>query len=452
MMQETPAVDDAGLLGPTRWQRLGMLVLVAFLVVWGAWVEMRSAHMSRRMGDLDCFLRGAWAVRTGRDLYDLTDNNGFHYNYPPLLAILLAPLADPLPGADRTWMMPFDISVLTWYCLNLLFLAVAVHWLASALDARSWPESRRWWALRYWPIMACLVPIAHTLMRGQSNLLVLALLAAALADVLARRSFRAGIWLAASMCIKIFPAFLVLFPLWRRDGRMLAGTAVGLFLGLVIIPVVVMGPARTAHAYERLTEVLIKPGMGSGTDATRAKELTNITATDTQSLLAILHNGLYPDPANRPAQASPELRLISLLAGGAMTLLTFLAAGWRRNDDPVRVTLFFGCLILDMLFLCPVCHLHYFCLTLPLIMALLALQWQKQPHLHPGWLLGGLLVLNSLAMLLPHHPTWDVFRRLGMAGYAGLLLWVVGIGLMWRRALPLDARPAATMDGIVKAA
>src|SRR5579862_4506852 len=63
------------------WQRVGLTIFFLVVLAFAAPVEMRSAFMSRRMGDLDCFLRAAWAVRSGADLYAVTDDNGFHYNY-----------------------------------------------------------------------------------------------------------------------------------------------------------------------------------------------------------------------------------------------------------------------------------------------------------------------------------------------------------------------------------
>ena len=77
------------------WEKLGLVLFFAALVAFGVLVEVRSAFLKRRMGDLGCYLRGAWAVRTGADLYSVTDDNNWHYNYPALLAILMAPLADP---------------------------------------------------------------------------------------------------------------------------------------------------------------------------------------------------------------------------------------------------------------------------------------------------------------------------------------------------------------------
>jgi hypothetical protein len=446
-----PAGCDPGTERLAWWERLGLAAFFVLVLGFAGLVELRSAFLSRRKGDLDCYLRAAWAVRSGADLYEVTDDNGFHYNYPPLLAILTTPLADPPAGADRSGMLPWPVSVGIWYALNLVWLALAVHWLAGALDRhRSAPGSRRWWALRLWPVLACLVPVGHTLMRGQANLLVLALLAGTVAALVRGRRFVAGLCLGGTVCLKIFPAFLVLFPLWRRDGRCLAGWAAGLFLGLVVIPAAALGPARACYCYQRLTAVLIAPGLGAGTDQSRAEELTNVTATDSQSILAVLHNTLHPQFATRPPKAALGVRLASYLLGGLLTLLTLAAAGWRPSDDPPSVVLFLSGLVLEMLFLCPVCHLHYFSLALPLVMALLVLRWEGQGTLRLGAGLTGLLVVNAVADLLPHFPQLIVLREQGVALYGTLAVWLVGFVVLWRRgrtrrpvALHLPGRPEA---------
>src|SRR3954469_1566259 len=160
--------------GLSRLQRGVLGGLLALVVVFGVVVEVRSAFLKRRMGDLGCYLRAAWAVRTGGDLYDVPDDNTWHYNYPPLLAILMAPLADPPPGADTAGMLPYAWSAGLWYALNILCPAVAVHWLARAPQRtpalgglRAQPAgSRAWWGLRVMPVLVCLVQIGHTLMRG----------------------------------------------------------------------------------------------------------------------------------------------------------------------------------------------------------------------------------------------------------------------------------------------
>src|SRR5207302_3186104 len=104
-----PSLPRSSALSP--WQRWGLALCIAAVVCFGVLVEVRSVYLKRRMGDLDVFLRTAWAVRTGEDIYTVTDDNGYHYHYPPLFAILLAPLADPPIGADRAWTVPYPVTV-----------------------------------------------------------------------------------------------------------------------------------------------------------------------------------------------------------------------------------------------------------------------------------------------------------------------------------------------------
>ena len=121
----------------SRWERCGVIALLVAVVVFGAVVEKRTVFLSRRMGDLNCYLRPAWAVRTGADIYQLRDDCGWHYNYPPLLAILATPLADAPAGADRTGMIPYAVSVGLWYVLSVVCLGLGIHWLATALEERA---------------------------------------------------------------------------------------------------------------------------------------------------------------------------------------------------------------------------------------------------------------------------------------------------------------------------
>jgi hypothetical protein len=439
-MDDWPAIDPRHrpLSRAERWVLGGFFVV---LLLFGGLVEFRTAFLQHRKGDLNVFLRAAWAVRTGADPYAVTDDNGFHYHYPPLLAILASPLADPPPGWDSRGMVPFALSVGLCYILNLLCLAFAVHQLAGALERTATgplplsgsPGSRGWWALRVCPVVACLIPIGHTLMRGQVNLLLLALFAGYLAALLRGQRFLSGLWLAGTICLKIIPAFLLLMPLWRRDGRCLLGCAAGLLLGLVALPVLYLGPARTVECYRDMTRAVLLPGLGGEVDPSRAEELTNQTATEGQSILTALHNTLHPDSSQRPHRASVTVRLVSYLLGGLLTLATLGAGGWRPHSAGVDVVLFFGVLVLDMLLVSPVCHLHYFSLELPLVMALLAQHWQRREGLSPGIWLAAILGINVLALLLPNLPEMFLCRDCGCAMYGSLLLWLTAIVLLSRR-------------------
>jgi hypothetical protein len=198
--------------------------------------------------------------------------------------------------------------------------------------------------------------------------------------------------------------------------------------------------------YQKLTTVLIAPGLGVGGDESRAEELTNVTATDSQSVLAVLHNSLHPDLAMRPAKASAGLRFASYVICGALTLLTFLAARRRHSSDPLTIALLWGGLIVVMTLLSPVCHLHYFCLCAPLVMCLLADCWERQAELAPGMPLVVLLALGWIANLVPLLPKLEWLRDFGMAMYAALALWLVGVVVLWRRSR-LAPETSAAMAG-----
>jgi hypothetical protein len=437
------------------WQVLGLWALLATFVAFSFLAELRGAFLQRPMTDLQVYLRAAWAARAGEDIYTVTDDNHWHYHYPPLLAILAVPLADAPPGADRTGLLPFAVSVGVWYWLSVACLVAGIHVLASALEPGAVPGGRRWWVLRVGPLVACLSPVLATLMRGQVNLMLLAVLCFAAAAGLRGRPWRCGLWIAAAVCLKVIPAVLLIYPLWRRDYRCLGGCALGLVAGLVVIPAAWFGPARTADYFAEWYNVLARPGLGSGDDHTRDHELIGATSTDSQSLGPILHNTLHLNPYTRPQQHSAAVRLAHWLGGALMTLVTLLAAGRGTVGHCLRGPLLLGALTLVMLMLSPICHLHYFCLALPLIMGLMARDWQANGAARLGWGLTLVLVVNCAANGITHLPDSELVRDLGVATYATLLLWLFAVVALWRmRArpagqgrLPVVAAPVSVKEG-----
>ncbi len=414
----------------TRWQRAGLWFLLSAFVFFLIPIEIRSAFLKRPMTDLQVYLRAAWAVRTGNDLYGIIDENKWHYHYPALFAILMVPLANAPAGESRAGLLWMHESVAIWYVFSLLCLAAAVHWLAGALEERSpalrgMPRyCRRWWALRVLPMLVCLTPIGQTLARGQVNLLVLAVLCAMLAAALRGQSRRAGLWLAGAVCIKIIPAFLLLYPMQHRDRRWLVSCAAGLLVGLVLLPGVIFGPERTWQYTQEWSQVLLRPVLNRDGDHARDKELVEATATDSQSPLRLIHFAMYPHLATRPPDAAPWVRNVHWLIGIGITLVTLWSIG-RRPLAGSALVLAFGSLIFAMLMLSPVCHQHYLCLLLPIPAGLLVYAWE-----HPAlvWLprvLTAILPFVSVAMFLPFIPGLGFLRDHGLPGFAGLLLWIV---------------------------
>src|ERR1700689_2912460 len=118
-------------------QKYAVALILSLLTLLGIYVEIRSALIDRRMGDFGCYVRGAWAVWSGAKLYDVVDNNGWHYNYPPFFAIMFVPMADPPAGMGEAPFIPYAVAVGLWFVFSLACLAFAIHTLARAIEETS---------------------------------------------------------------------------------------------------------------------------------------------------------------------------------------------------------------------------------------------------------------------------------------------------------------------------
>ncbi len=412
----------------------------------------------------------------GGDIYAPTtcDDNGWHYAYPPTLAVLAAPLSDPFPGEARGRALPYAVSVAAWYLLGVGCLVVAAHRFASAALPEAAPGSRRWWYARTGPFLVCLGPVGFTLSRGQVNLLVVAAWALGFAAMVGRKPLRAGLWLALAVALKAIPGLVALYPVVRLDWRTTLAGAAGLALWLIGVPALVYGVPGAVRENLTFVDVVLAPGAFGGGDRTRATELTDATATDSVSFQAVVHywrnRGLlerkpltmrenyahwslggfalsaHPANANPAANADAASRRAHWLLSGAMLLAT-LAAGLRHRgatadpgDRPRQLT-YFGCLAAVMTLMTPVSHGHYYVYAYPLVAGL----WCRGAAARPRRVLpppGVLALLSAWGIaagltLLPFG--WAVLLRDSGAG----TLLTVGLWAIGLRAVVLGGpRPA----------
>ena len=439
-------------------ERLGLVALGGLAVAFGLLVEVRSAFLQAHRTDLPIYLGAAQAVRSGGDPYAFVSERSCHYNYPPLLAILLTPLAGAAPAAEGPAGLPFVLAVALWYGLGLTAALWGAHQLARALEAtspdpavRAQPAGcRRWWLLRLVPFLVCLPGVGRTLSLGQIDLVVLALLCATAAAAVRRQSARAGLWLSGAVCLKLIPAFLLLYPLYRRDGRWLAGCAVGVAVGWGLVPAAVWGPARAWQEQRRWAEVVLLPSLALGSDRSRDYDLTSLKEVNSQSLVAVAHN--YRHPAHETRLARPErgVTVAALLVGAVLALVTLRGAGRGAGAHAAATAL--GCLVAVMLLSAPVCHPHYLCHWLPLVMALLAWDLERQGNRGVGRGLVVVLALNLVADVLTSVPGLEVLRDFGLAAAAGLLLWAAGAVALWRRPGPAPNAVALPRNDLARAA
>ena len=413
------------------------------MLAFGINLEQRTALRRVPMTDLGVFSCAAWAAGSGDDLYAISDWHGWHYQYPPTLAILFQPLKHPLPlekpalppgtaftEANTPWgycvdshqrfyglhrdNFRFFCIVAAWYFLSVFLAGFSAHALACGLEGAKLgqgppleKDSRQaWWALRGMPLLVFAESIGTDFSRGQVDVLMLGAIALALYLASTGRFFTGGFSLSIPAVIKLFPPFILLYPMWRRQWRMTLGVIAGLLFFLGLLPVITFGVKRTGELYGKWVQVLAAPALGRGTDTSRRGELTGMNATDNQSLLACIHNWQYHERARkqRPAEASPAARWATYGAGVLMLLGIGIVSGVRKEDSPTQLYLLAGLLLGLSLVVNPIVHNYYYLLLLPLASGLMHRRFVSTGMATKVWKLPVLLwffMLTDLATRLP---------------------------------------------------
>jgi hypothetical protein len=91
-------------------------------------------------------------------------------------------------------------------------------------------------------------------------------------------------------------------------------------------------------------------------------------------------------------------------------------------------------------------------MLVPLIMGLTVAAWEQAPaprwHLVWGVVLGAYLIAN----ILPQFPVFQVLRDTGLAMYGSLLLWAVGVVVLWKGSWARMAETVGMPEPISSAA
>jgi Glycosyltransferase family 87 len=264
---------------------------------------------------------------------------------------------------------------------------------------------------------------------------VLAILCAALAGWIRGQSFRAGAWLALAICIKVIPVYLLLYPLWKRDGRALLACGIGCIAGLILIPGLAFGPTRAVEHYATYGKVFFGPLLKVSDDHSLKEEILGVNATDSIGVKNALHNWMYPDATHRPDDLATGAKAAYLLLSMVMTFLTL----WPRSDSTTRIAHVFGGLIVLMTIFSPVCHSHYLLFCLPVVMSLLAQVWQHQTTVKVPWPITGCLLAFVGMMGIAYLPGLEIQKDRCAALFATLPLWGIPIAHLWRGQTLLPA-------------
>jgi hypothetical protein len=426
-----------------RGGRIGLGLIAAVFVGFFFYTVHQEAGRYPGKGDLDVFLRAGWAAREGQSLYTVTDGHGFHYLYPPLFADLLIPLADPPPKAtpaQNAFTLPYWASAAIYYWLSVGFLFAALHIIATTLERispRGPPpvRSHAWWALRTWPMLAAFSWVGDGIGRGQATPLVLLLLSGVIWFMARNRKLIAGGVLGFVGVLKLFPLYLLIYPAWRFDKKMILGSVAGLIVAIVL-PFAIMGPTAAAGAYhEFIFDRMVGEASGHG-DPTVSGELHG-TNSSIQAFEYIAYNTLHPN-AHERSRLPPKPYFIAHIAiAGAVTLLALWMM--RRRGDALSEILYFAALAQLMVPILPVSRPHYFALEILAFAPLLAAEWERrQAGLWPGWPLMTLGLVNVVIGLLVALGQRQVID-FGLTTYAALALAAMAMVAARRRTLGIEA-------------
>ena len=473
----------------TRWI-IGILAVAA--LIWG-WFDVRvrgqldpknpQAHKT----DFTCYTEAGAAFFDGRDPYQVTNVRGWGYPYPPLFAMLVAPLAQ------------FDTQtqVVVWYAISLLAvwgcyregrrlwafaLAHVVHadnpLNHSRADPLGTPSALRLW-LPWIAAFTVALPVLNCLQRGQVGIAKAYLLLLGLRIFLNSKSWRdailSGVVLALPIVLKvtpILPVGVLLFGLFVRtvaspDGernvsRMvgtMSGLAIGLLLFVIAIPGALVGwEANQRHLTTWYREVATRANDHASADRTggtrtvRNQSLSNALYRCGNWLMYELNAG----PDDRLADDSQHYvrgslvmdspiadRVIVGLRWGLIVLTLISMGVVARQRDELGLATAFGLAVAATLIVAPIGRGHYYMLLMPAIF-LAPLGFESRGCRRFAWFTAAV----PLALCIAHYAAIGVTGRMGLLGI-GTTLWFIAVSCrLIAGSIPMRTSIALQQNGL----
>lgn len=154
----------------------------------------------------------------------------YQYPNPPIMAILLFPLAKLPP----LWM------ALIWYYLKVVMIVFCFHWIFTLVERNGFPFP--FWA-KVLTVILSLRPINGDLQHGNVNIFIFFAVVAGLYLFAQRRDIMGGVMIGLAIACKVTPALFIPYFVWKRSWKVLGGLVVGLvlFLWPGVIPGMVLG-------------------------------------------------------------------------------------------------------------------------------------------------------------------------------------------------------------------
>jgi alpha-1,2-mannosyltransferase len=351
----------------------------------------------------------AGIARTHAALMKVSEDQGYqHFPHPPLLFLLVLPLADlTLARAAAIW---FGVS------LGLLFLLAVV--LAESAAGSTTPQKRRpsvalalviFGGLFLWP------PVQYNLAKGQWSILVALLLAMSWQFYVRGHHRSAGASIGLASALKVFPALLGIYLLVRAP-RAIVWMVVAVTAAFGV-PLLLMGP-HTAWAFVQQSQA----------NVSYWETFPAVTYSIHGLLARLLVGGQWARPlvyAPLAARVLGALLSLVLLAIAARTLRRHDAGS---EDEGARFAAWIALLVI----LNPLSMVHSgVILALPILLIAQALSSVERVWPKLAWTIGVVLVSipGHTLIFLASNPIepWQGLAVIALPLWGSLLLFSAAV-------------------------
>lgn len=410
-----PMLPIAGGWMRERWLVIGLLLFFA-----GIHLQYVAKMKHGDQGNRSAFLR--WRTQL-RELDDGTNVwEKYAYPNPPIMVLILQPFMRLPPMAG---------SLLWFWCKSILAI-IAILAVLSMLESAACPFPV-WGKLL--AIALSLRPIEGDLVHGNVNLFILFLVVMSLAAFCQRQAYLGGALLALSIACKLTPALFILYFLWKRAGKTLLGTAVGLVVFVLLIPSISYGWDNNLRYLSSWHHQMIAPyAAGVVTSEHKNQSLPGLLyrmLTDEASFSD--YEGEQKIVLDRHNLVSWDRATVQGIIIGSMGLFLLLAL-WRcRTDTEHRpgwqLVAEFSVILLGMLLFCERTWKHH-CVTLLVPFSVMAYGLSSSTFSRcMRWHLGVILAVASVLMFATSTGHWDAdveaHARFGkLAQVYGAYVWV----------------------------
>jgi hypothetical protein len=427
-----------------RIRRLVFGAILVGLVAFGLTsVRARAqvANVAKHDSDFTCYTAAGAAAFAGQDPYAATNPRGWHYLYPPLFAMLVAPLHRLHP----------ELQAVAWFLVNVALIFACYFECARivAFLRRTEAGMPRW--LAFTPFLSVFLFGITCLELGQVSILLLYLLVLGLRLVLCGRSrgawFAGGVVMAGAVALKLVPALpavvllagLLIAPhtagtksgMSVRAPGTTAGLVAGGFVFFLLLPGLLVGwNANLGYLHGFIDHVVTNPNLGRDAHI-------NVTGPGNQSWRFAARNlgnwiisggAITPQVVEvpLPEEGTPvdsRYARMTIRVFVALLLVALAIAGWRlaRAGPAVGLAAAYALACTATLVLPPISWSHMFVL---LLLPTLFVPWWAWSRGYPRLAL--VVAAIPLLLELQHYLLRNSLRLVGVLG-VGTALWLVAV-------------------------